>query len=115
MGKRDDQRRQTDRDFERVRKAIAMQSDGWLIDALREIPHRKWMAIAKDEHVAVGILAHRAAQRIVELTASSTPETRVVCTQCGGKKTFGGVPCSACNAMGESTVLNRRSDDASHS
>lgn len=34
-------------------------------------------------------------------------ETKVVCSQCGGKRTFGGVPCSACNAMGESTVLNR--------
>lgn len=33
------------------------------------------------------------------------PETRVICTQCGGKKWFGDVPCSACNAMGESTVL----------
>jgi hypothetical protein len=34
-------------------------------------------------------------------------ETVALCTQCGGKKWFGEVPCSACNAMGEVTTVNR--------
>lgn len=69
MSKRDEQRRQADRNFEESRQAVAAQSDEWLCEALREIPHRKWMEIAKDERLAIGILAHRAAQRIAELTA----------------------------------------------
>lgn len=67
MTKRDEQRRQADRNFSEVRKAIAAQSTEWLCDALREIPHRKWIEIEKDQHVAVGALAHRAADRIIEL------------------------------------------------
>lgn len=45
-----------------------------------------------------------------KVLGQSSPETRVICTQCGGKKWFGDVPCSACNAIGESTVLNRGAD-----
>lgn len=59
-------------------------------------------------------LSRRAARRAlpddrgVTITRITAPETRVICTQCGGKKWFGEVPCSACNAMGESTVVEKR-------
>lgn len=75
MSKRDAQRRQADRDFEEIRQVIAAQSDEWLSDALREIPHRKWIEIEKDSHVAVGILAHRAAERIEQMNA----EWKAIC------------------------------------
>lgn len=34
-------------------------------------------------------------------------ETKVRCEQCKGARYVSGVPCSACNAMGESPALNR--------
>jgi pyruvate kinase len=63
MGKRDELRKQADRDFEEIRQAVAQQSTEWLCDALREVPHRKWIAV-DDGHIAVGIMAHRAAERL---------------------------------------------------
>lgn len=150
MSNRDIERRLADRHFEDLRQAIAAHSDAWLVEALRDIPQRKRLEVEKDAFVMIGILAHRAAKRIEELTAGVTPETcactpgdafacrratpgngcicdchertadqprdangspavetKVACIQCGGKRYFCDVPCSACNAMGESTVLNR--------
>lgn len=70
MGKRDEQRKQVDRDFEEIRQAVAKQSTEWLCDALRDIPHRKWIEIEKDSHFAVGIIAHRAAERMHDLESA---------------------------------------------
>lgn len=67
MGKREDERRQADRDFEEIRRAVAAQSDAWLCGSLREVPHRKWIEIEKDSRMAIGVTAHRAATRIEEL------------------------------------------------
>jgi DNA-binding phage protein len=56
----------------------------------------------------MALMAHALGYRVsVKFEPYSEMETRVICTQCGGKKWFGDIPCSACNAMGESTVLNR--------
>lgn len=67
MGKRDEQRKKADRDFEVARQGVATMPDAWLCDALREIPHRKRIEIEKGTTVGVGILSHRAADRIAEL------------------------------------------------
>jgi hypothetical protein len=68
MSKRDEQRKQADRDFEEIRQAVAAQSTLWLCDALRDVPHRKWIAV-DDGHIAVGIMAHRAAALLAEQDA----------------------------------------------
>lgn len=67
MGTRDEQRKQADRDFELVRQAVAKMPDAMLCEALHEIPHRKRLAIDKETTIGVGILSHRAADRIAEL------------------------------------------------
>lgn len=69
MSKRDEQRRQADRDFEEIRQAIANLSDAELCETLRDVPHRKWLEIEKDTHMAVGIVAHRAADLLEEKDA----------------------------------------------
>lgn len=79
MGKRSAQRREADRTFEEIRQAIAKLSDTELCETLRDIPHRKWIEIEKDTHMAIGIIAHRAAQRLTELT-QPTQETEVRCS-----------------------------------
>jgi hypothetical protein len=82
MGKREEQRRQADRIFEECRQAIARLSDAELCESLLDVPHRKWLEIEPDTHTAIGILAHRAAQRIAELTkaTASKSEWRSVAT-----------------------------------
>jgi hypothetical protein len=77
MSNRDIQRRLADQHFEDLRRAISAHSDAWLVEALRDIPHRKRMEVEKDTFVMIGILAHRAAKRIEELTAIASPETPV--------------------------------------
>lgn len=67
MGKREEERRRTDRDFEEIRSSVAAQSDEWLCNSLREVPRRRWINIMKDWRLAIGIIAHRAATRIEEL------------------------------------------------
>jgi hypothetical protein len=83
MGKREEQRREADRMFEECRQAIARLSDAQLCETLLEVPHRKWIEIEKDTHMAIGIIAHRAAHRIAELTSGkpARPGNPCICIE----------------------------------
>ncbi len=43
--------------------------------------------------------------------ATAPTEAQETCEQCGGRRYLGDVPCSACNAMGESEAQETRSED----
>jgi len=68
MSKRDIERAEMDRVFEAARQSINKMSDAELCIALRNIPHRKLLQVAKDEYVMIGALVHCAAQRIENFT-----------------------------------------------
>lgn len=85
---------------------IAKLSNAELCETLRDVPHRKWIEIEKDTHMAIGVIAHRAADRIAELE-KALRTVSIIDLGFGVPKWF----CGGCASYGDGANSIRHKDD----